>query len=68
MNKQLIIIMDFSTCEIHVYDFDPNIWEEGEDFVVGHYSEHGQTFKEGQCEWMIVDLEKTEGRLPIYIH
>lgn len=61
--------MDYSTCEVHIYDFDGMLdTGDAEDFVISKYSEHGQTFKEGQCEWMIVDLETTEGRLPIYIH
>jgi len=63
-----IIIMDYSTCEVHIYDYDEKEWEDGETFLTNHYSEHGQTFKESQCEWMIVDLEITENRLPIYIH
>ena len=68
MNFPKIIIMDFATCEVHVFIYDPNIWESGEDFLIAHFSEQGETFKESQCQWMIVDLEKTEDRLPIYIH
>lgn len=63
-----IIILDYSTCEVHVFDYDDKVWESGEDFIISHYSEHGNTFKESQCNWMIVDLETTEGRLPIYLH
>lgn len=69
MLKQRIIIMDFATCEVHIFPYNSLVWgEEGEDFVTTHFSEQGQTFKEGECHWMIVDLEKTENRLPIYIH
>ena len=68
MTNQRIIIMDFATCEVHVFIYDPNIWESEEAFLIAHFSEQGETFKESQCQWMIVDLEKTEGRLPIYIH
>ena len=60
--------MDFATCEVHVFIYDPNIWESGEAFLTAHFSEQEETFKESQCQWMIVDLEKTEDRLPIYIH
>ena len=60
--------MDFATCEVHVFIYDPNVWESGEHFLTAHFSEQGNTFKESQCQWMIVDLEKTEDRLPIYIH
>ena len=68
MTNQRIIIMDFATCEVHVFIYDPNIWESGEHFLTEHFSEEGQPFKESECQWMIVDLEKTEDRLPIYIH
>ena len=64
-----IVIMDFATCEVHIFPYNPEIWGEGgEDFVTTHFSEQGQTFKEGECHWMIVDTDKTENRLPIYIH
>ena len=68
MTNQRIIIMDFATCEVHIFSYNPNIWESGEHFLTEHFSEEGQPFKESQCQWMIVDLEKTEDRLPIYIH
>lgn len=66
--KQKIIILDYSTCEIHVFNYDDLKWESAEDFLNNHCSEHGNTFKESECSWMIVDVEKTEGRLPIYLH
>ena len=66
--KQKIIILDYSTCEVHVFDYDDQKWESAEDFLNNHYSEHGNTFKESECSWMIVGLEVTEGRLPIYLH
>jgi hypothetical protein len=68
MNNFKIVILDFATCEVHIFPYDPNVWEDGEHFLIEHYSEHGNTFKESQCEWMIVDIEKFEGRLPLYIH
>ena len=68
MTNQRIIIMDFATCEVHIFSYNPNIWESEEAFLIAHFSEQGETFKESQCQWMIVDLEKTEDRLPIYIH
>lgn len=61
--------MDFATCEVHIFPYDTEVWgPDGHSFVVTHYSEQGQTFKEGECEWMVVDTKETEGRLPIYIH
>ena len=68
MTNQRIVIMDFATSEVHIFSYDPNVWESGEHFLTEHFSEQGETFKESQCQWMIVDLEKTEDRLPIYIH
>jgi hypothetical protein len=68
MSAQKIVIMDYSTTEIHIFSYDPGKWKTGEDFLVEHYSDQGQTFKVSQCDWMIVDLEKNEDRLPIYIH
>lgn len=65
MNK--IIILDYATAEVHIHDF-PDSDIEPEDFLLQKHSEHGLTFKESQCHWMIVDLKKTEGRLPVYIH
>ena len=59
--------MDFATSEVHIFSYDPNVWESGEDFLIAHFSEQGGTFKESQCQWMIVEKEKTKGRLPIYI-
>ncbi len=62
------VVMDYSTCEIHIFDYNPNDWDSEEDFLCSHYSEHGQTFKESQCNWMTIELEEFEKRLPIYIH
>jgi hypothetical protein len=66
--KQKIIILDYSTQEVHVFDFDMDKYQDGPNFLNNYHSEHGETFKESQCEWMIVDLKDTEGRLPIYLH
>jgi hypothetical protein len=69
MVLQKIIIMDFATQEVHIFSYDPNIWgENGEHFLLNHHSRFGQIFKPEECEWMIVDLWKTEEVLPIYIH
>jgi hypothetical protein len=69
MNKHKIIVMDYATSEVHVYDYDTQIWgNSGEDFILTHYSEHGLTFTPENCKWMIVDTKEAEGRLPIYIH
>jgi hypothetical protein len=66
--KNKIVILDFSTGEVHIFPYDETIWESEEHFLKEHCSENGQTFKENQCQWMVVDMEVTEERLPLYIH
>jgi hypothetical protein len=66
MKMQKIIIMDFSVGEVHIFSYDPNVWENGEHFLTEHFSEQGTTFKEQNCQWMIVTIG--EEPLPIYIH
>ena len=68
MDNFKIVILDFATCEVHIFPYDPNIWEDGEHFLTEHHSEHGTGFKPGECNWLIVDLSKTEERLPLFIH
>ncbi|MCB5972678.1 hypothetical protein LIT13_06615 [Flavobacterium psychrophilum] len=47
-----IIILDFSTSEVHVFDFDEKKYKDGgEEFLIEHNEEFG--FKESQCQWMI---------------
>lgn len=48
-NIKKIIILDYSTGEVYIKNYDPNIWEDSENFLL----EHG--FKESDCHWMIVD-------------
>lgn len=57
--------MDFATSEVHIFSYDPNVWESGEHFLIAHFSEQGNTFKESQCQWMIVDLEKIKFALSV---
>jgi hypothetical protein len=64
MNK--IIILDYSTLEVHVFDIPKGI--STQDFIKNHHSEHGRTFDMDSCHCMTLDLSLTEGRLPIYIH
>ena len=69
MINEKIIIMDFATCEVHIFPYDSTKWgEDGESFLYEHCTEQGLKFKPGQCDWMIVDINRTEERLPIYIH
>ena len=39
MNFPKIVIMDFATSEVHIFSYDPNIWELGEHFLTEHFSE-----------------------------
>ena len=51
MEMMKIIILDFSTSEVYIYNFDPNIWESGSDFLASEDNIHSET----NCHWMIVD-------------
>ena len=33
MGNKKIIILDFSTAEVHVFPYDENVWDDGEDFI-----------------------------------
>ena len=46
---QKIIILDFSTSEVHIFDFDPHRYEDGETFMASEEMED-YGFKESQCQ------------------
>ena len=48
---QKIIILDYSTGEVLIRDYDPNIWEEPEDMV----DEFEVPLIHSSCSYMIVD-------------
>ena len=48
-NIKKIIILDYSTGEVYIKDYNDKIWQDSENFLL----EHG--FKENDCNWMIVD-------------
>jgi len=52
MENKKIIILDFSTAEVHIFQYDENIWENGEHFL----AENG--LNETNCQWMIVNKLK----------
>ena len=33
MNFPKIVIMDFATSEVHIFSYDPNVWESGEQIL-----------------------------------
>lgn len=49
-----IIILDFETAEIHIFDFDDAIFEDFNDFAESINEEFGLNLSESNCEWMIV--------------
>ena len=48
-NIKKIIILDYSTGEIYIKNYNDKIWQDSENFLL----EHG--FKITDCNWMIVD-------------
>ena len=56
-----IIILDFQTAEVHIFDYDPTVYESYEEF----YSSNEATdlgLRETNCETMVVD------QLILHIH
>ncbi len=50
-----IIILDFESGEVHVFNYDSNIFEDFSDFVIVINEEHDLNLREKNCQWMIVD-------------
>lgn len=50
-----IIILDFSTAEVHVFPYDDNVWENGEDFIVDENENGSIALSLSNCQYMIVD-------------
>ena len=50
-----IIILDFESAEVHVFNYDSNIFEDFSDFVIVINEEHDLNLREKNCQWMIVD-------------
>ena len=64
-----IVVLDLSTSEVHVFNYSGEIDDDSiEEFIFDQYSEEGNTFKASQTSWMIVNMNETAGRLPIYFH
>ena len=60
-----IIILDFSSVEVHVFNYDDNIWEDALHFLSEHFNNEGMPFTEANCQWMISNEEQ---ELDIVIH
>lgn len=63
-----IIIIDYSTGEVHIHELPLSYQADPASFVIKQFSEPGTPFKESSCDFMVVDMSKNEGRLPLYIH
>ena len=50
-NIKKIIILDYSTGEVLIKDYDENIWDYAEDMT----DEDGNLILHSDCNWMIVD-------------
>ena len=49
-----IIILNFETAEVHVYDYDENVWEDCEEFMMS------ENIRFNDCQWMLTDNLKIE--------
>jgi hypothetical protein len=49
-----IIILDFSTSEVHVFNYDTNIYEEYEDFYTA-MDDEGYNFTDSNCQCLITE-------------
>lgn len=49
-----IIILNFEIGEVHVFNFDENIWESAEDFFTSEECEEFD-LREEHCHYMVVD-------------
>jgi hypothetical protein len=50
-----IIILDFSTAEVHVFPYDENVWTDAEDFITDENENGSIALSLSNCQWMIVD-------------
>lgn len=50
-----IIILDFTTGDVHIFNYDSNIYEDFSDFIEFINKEYGLSLKENQCNYMVVD-------------
>ena len=51
---QKIIILDFRLGDVHVFDYDTNIYEDYEDFYTA-MNEEGYVFTDDDCHCLITD-------------
>ena len=63
-----ITIMDLVNHEVHVFKLPKKFWGNPGKFIESKCSEHGETFKLHKVSYIVTELERNEGRLPIFIH
>lgn len=51
-----IIILNFVTAEVHIYDYDEAVWEDCEEFM----GQEDINLNPSDCEWMVVNSLKLE--------
>jgi hypothetical protein len=61
MNSEKIIILDFSTGEVHVFPYDEDLYEDASDFLENDICKE-LGIRESDCQYMVVD------QLNIQIH
>ncbi len=55
--QEKIIILDYSTAEVHIFPYDSAIYEDGEDFITQW---DGYDFRLSEVNYMIVKSLKIE--------
>ena len=49
-----IIILDFSTPDVHIFDYDKNVYSDGEEFIERMNDLDELSCRVQDCQWMIV--------------
>lgn len=50
-----IIIFDHSVSEVHIFEYNEEVWDDVVDFYDSVNDMFGTTFKDSQCSYMICD-------------
>ena len=50
-----IIILDYSTSEVHVFDYDRNMFESGEQYIEMLNEDGNYHFKKSEISFMVVE-------------
>ena len=55
MGKHTVVILDFSTGDVHIAPYDISAYEDFFDFLVDFNEHTGYNLKQGNCQWMIME-------------